>query len=397
MNSHNNKDLLLYSIRALLGFAVIMFLMFVALLLPPFLSDSEIQHVKEAYTFGQITTGFTSNILTPFIGGLAAISTFLAFIVQFLANKQQRDDIKRERAENKFYELLSLHKENVNEISVGTFKGRDAFIKMYEEFRFTYYVVKEVFEIEQRSLNRKLELGDLIIDDITHNPQSFEEVYVITAYHICFFGVSSLLDSNRSLYPKNIKPWFFKNSLDYLKQKYQTGESNLSLKLTNGVDIKITDFPLTPFEGNVGKLGHYYRHLYQLVKYTVTDNDIIIKQSNTSEWKQRYSYIKTIRAQLSNHEQALIYYNSFFRAGRVWYQDLTINQKNEDGKPISYFLDYAFIKNLPYNLVRGVGPWPKLLFRNLLNERDFASSLKEPERVIAIEKRLNWLFEWEGG
>ena len=44
--------------------------------------------------------------MSPFIAIAAAILTFFAFWVQYKANEQQKIDLKVERFENKFYELL---------------------------------------------------------------------------------------------------------------------------------------------------------------------------------------------------------------------------------------------------------------------------------------------------
>lgn len=187
---------------------------------------------------------------------------------------------------------------------------------------------------------------------------------------------------------------------EYQDEYVPRQKMNLKLKSFHKEDrnVRLLNYPVKPFDGNVGKLGHYYRHLYQLVKYVVVDEDLTLSRETSAQpWLQRYSYIKIIRAQLSNHEQTLIYYNSFFSAGRVWFADKSIDKTNEEGQPISYFLDYAIIKNLPYNLVRGIGPWPVLLFRQLLDERGYARTLDGYEKIIAIQEKLNWLFEWEGG
>src|SRR5258706_15636693 len=67
-------------------------------------------------------------------------------------------------------------------------------------------------------------------------------------------------------------------------------------------------FKFTPFEGHQSRLGHYYRHLYQTVCYVDSkDYDI-----------DKYEYVKTIRAQLTTHEQALLFINSLSPHGRVW-------------------------------------------------------------------------------
>ena len=60
---------------------------------------------------GDIIGGTTA----PFIGFMGIMLTFLAFWVQYQANINQRTDISMERFENQYYEMLRLHKENVQE------------------------------------------------------------------------------------------------------------------------------------------------------------------------------------------------------------------------------------------------------------------------------------------
>jgi len=69
------------------------------------------------------------------------------------------------------------------------------------------------------------------------------------------------------------------------------------------------NFDYTPFEGHQSRLGHYYRHLYQMTRY-VDEQSIDIN---------KYEYVKTIRAQLSTHEQALLLLNSLTPVGQDWW------------------------------------------------------------------------------
>src|SRR5690606_38694642 len=86
------------------------------------------------------------GILGPFIAIAAAILTFLAFWVQFKANEQQKKDLQIERFENKFYNLMEIHRNNVHEVIIGeTTKGRRAFISMFKELKFTYLIITEYY------------------------------------------------------------------------------------------------------------------------------------------------------------------------------------------------------------------------------------------------------------
>jgi hypothetical protein len=79
-----------------------------------------------------------------------------------------------------------------------------------------------------------------------------------------------------------------------------------------------------PFEGHQSRLGHYYRHLFQSVRFVDRQTLDIDK----------YEFVKTIRAQLSTHEQALLLLNSLTPLGRNWWAHDLVNK-------------YRLVQNLP--------------------------------------------------
>jgi hypothetical protein len=79
-----------------------------------------------------------------------------------------------------------------------------------------------------------------------------------------------------------------------------------------------------PFEGHQSRLGHYFRHLYQTVDF-IHERKVEI---------DKYSYIKALRAQLTTHEQALLYINSLTLAGNNWWSK-------------GYLIKYKMVKNIP--------------------------------------------------
>ncbi|MEQ9424997.1 MAG: putative phage abortive infection protein [Cyclobacteriaceae bacterium] len=325
------------------------------------------------------------GITAPFIGFFGVVLTFLAFYVQFEANKQLRKDIERDRFETKFYELLRLHKDNVNEIEIANKHfGRKAFIMMYLEFKFIYFVIDEEKIIWDTDDSRKALVKNIDIDKQLN-----------LAYTLFFYGVSRGPVKQNQLPPHNVSTSFLTKCIKKLKEirDKQFG----SKKTNNNGDgysiLKVNDDPESynlmvdyfPFDGYSAKLGHYFRHLYQLLKFVVlTTFDRDIKKDK----QVKYSYIKTVRAQLSNHEQTMIYYNSFFSAGQIWWGDDKIVERNEDGTLISYFLDWAIVKNTPDHLA-DIGITPSEKFIEKMNNRNYSE-----EKII---KDLAWLLESEEG
>lgn len=120
----------------------------------------------------------------------------------------------------------------------------------------------------------------------------------------------------------------------------------------NYLDISLPPYTIKlmymPFQGHMSRLGHYYRNLFQIVKFVVSQPDTVIVDKK--------EYLKTLRAQLSSHEQLLLYYNGLSILGRPW---ITNN----------YFTDFSMIKNMPVPLADfGILPHDKLGNKNSKGE-----------------------------
>ena len=78
----------------------------------------------------------------PFVAIAVGILTFLAFWVQYKANEQQKADMKDqkdradiERTETRFFEMLRLHRENVNEMSYTSYTRQSSKEDVGEEIK----------------------------------------------------------------------------------------------------------------------------------------------------------------------------------------------------------------------------------------------------------------------
>jgi len=211
------------------------------------------------------------------------------------------------------------------------------------------------------------------------------------AYTIVFIGVSWFdLSALMRIYIKKYNPIFIHTLLPYIsfiphpdsvfenvwtefKQEHLSSIlANLSIDLNENLQDKSqvpkTHIP-TMFDwftnsklnekkyfryygGHQFKLGHYYRHLYQSVKY-------IDGQKNLS-YSEKYEYLKTLRAQLSTPEQYLLFFNTISSLGRPWEFD-QINSKT----PLKNFNCYLITK---YNFIKNV---PDTYFINLIEMKKY--------------------------
>jgi len=328
-------------------------LFFIGLLIlffvPILLTRPAIWSILDFSKTGQI--GDTIGGLTaPFIALIGALLTFLAFWMQFKANKEQtrqfkeqdRSD-KRERFETKFYDMLKLHRENVSEFNIeDKLYGRKCFIHMFNELRFCYCLMTNHYKTYIKSEEPITQLNE-------------EQVFNI-AYLTFFFGIGKISDSAYNdlmkQYDKRLINEYHK-LLEGWQKPYLEGIPKMAIPHESAgiCELKVK---YKPFEGHISRLGHYFRHLFQTAKFIVEQDDEIISN--------KYEYIKTLRAQLSSHEQLLVYYNALSILGQPW---------NE----LNLLTDYRFVKNIPL---------------------PYADFYKKPKETLGVKNVLGErLFEWD--
>jgi hypothetical protein len=241
-----------------------------------------------------------------FIGGyFGPILSLIAIFFVVLTLREQRETSSAERRaeevegfENRFYRLIDLHRANVSEMSIGSVEGRRLFTKMLEEIRRALGAISQLCESGALSIT------------------TFEKLQV--AYLVVFFGVGP-------------------NSSPALLEAIRETGIELDSGNLNALELLLNRrrFPNDPyyyFDGHQQRLGHYYRHLFQSIS--------IVSQQRLIE---KRSYAKSMRAQLSTHEQLLLLINSFTSLGWRWWQDNLI-------------IEYGMVKNLPKGMMESICP-----------------------------------------
>lgn len=294
------------------------------------------------------------GIMGPFIAIIAAILTFIAFWVQYQANlmqaaqfNDQADDTAIERFENKFYNLVEIHRNNANEVKIGTStEGRKAFISMFNELKFTYCLITDFYNKNHKKTFPKDDFSDELLYNI--------------AYLIFFFGVGQ----NSSPMVKDLidKKYhgFFLNVEEYIKKHQNLWREERKKNKTIGVNFSGGVFELDikymPCNGHMSKLSHYIRNLFQLIKFIDDADEQLIP------YEDKYNYATTIRSQLSVHEQLLVYYNAVSVLGQPWLLD------------DNYLKKYCLVKSIPLPI---------------------ADFYKRPNELLGmVNDRGKVLFEW---
>ena len=190
-----------------------------------------------------------------------------------------------------------MHRENVAELEIQGTTGRKLFVLMIRELRSLLEVVKIIATTHGQTLTQR------------------EQMHI--AYYCFFFGTGP--NSSRML--KQSLSMFNPAFIDMLEKELNLPETKQKAKEARKLGF-------VPFEGHQSRLGHYYRHLYQAVRYV--DQQLI--------GIDKYEYVKTIRAQLTTHEQALLLVNSLTPIGNDWWaRDLMLGYRMVQNMPKHFF------------------------------------------------------------
>lgn len=228
--------------------------------------------------------------------------------------------------ESRFHSMLSIHRDNANNIEVNNIKGRKVFLHVLDE-------LKLIFELFSAIYNTRDETDKVISGESLYN----------LVYLSFFFGIGEKSTPMvKDLAGENFV-WFIEKShkiiIDHIDQYEKNIDKN---KKKDYIIFKINDKEykwrnVYSFgTGHLRRLGHYVRHLFQTVKF-VDDADLrLIDQ------QAKYNYISNLRAQLSAHEQILLFYNAISIMGQPWLSKLKGANEN-------YIERYCMIKSIPYN------------------------------------------------
>lgn len=306
---------------------------------------------------------YIGGILNPLIAVFAVFAAGFAFYAQYEANKQVQDQFKIQQFESQFFEMLRLHKENVNEMKI---TGYDSVIQE------TLDNEKKVVQIVRSHNTKIIEGRKVFVSMVVELISCYEFLEEINStwkvrydpidllklsYRIFFFGSNSEL-----IRLEKIDIDFIDHVKIQLRKHRKRHRDSYSRKnVYQGLNKKIELFiKYSPFTGHENRLGHYYRHLYSTVKYVVNK-----EREGLIDYKQSRGYLKILRSQMSNDEQLMLYYNYIIGFGKDW--------ENE-----GYLTKYRMLHNLPIDKVK-YAENPRTHFQ------DFINSIKPGE---------SHLFEW---
>lgn len=214
-----------------------------------------------------------------YIGGIFGTALALVTILMLAATWRSSHKIDYKTKQYQvFAQMLATHEEIIGSLKSGDSVGRDTFGQILSEFSYAYRVTKTVGRKAGWNLEDRIEI----------------------AYMYMFFG------------PKN-------HTIQLLNMYDKASLLEVNNALADRARNK------GGFKGNQNRLAHYFRNLYAAYK--------LIDTSRLTE-DEKYSLARTIRAKLSNYEQAVLTLNITSSLGSAWASEGLVDK-------------YMPIKNVP--------------------------------------------------
>ncbi|HTB52830.1 MAG TPA: putative phage abortive infection protein [Ferruginibacter sp.] len=276
------------TIFALIGFISLFFVIFN----PKYFNTSFSVDTELASKFGEFFGGY--------IGTLFSILSVLLLIYSIY---NQNIEAKKTESRNHFFKMIDYHNENVRSLSI-------QHIDLDKDYKSDGRRAFVVFKIQIHELLR-------LVEEINKkNNYKFNQTEIIDiTYIVFFFGI----DSGWIL--------FIKEKL----KKYPYHEAlieELLIKIEQNAHLKLG-------RTNQTSLSTYFRNMYNAIKL-IDDNKFL-------SIDEKKDLIKIYRAQLSNPELYVLFFNVVSRFGKKW-------------KEKKYITRYEFIKNIPTGYCDGYDP-----------------------------------------
>ncbi|WP_298247336.1 putative phage abortive infection protein [uncultured Christiangramia sp.] len=359
-----------------------------------------------------------SGTIGTMVALIIAVFTFLAFYVQYEANKKIQGQFNIQRTNEHFYKMLDIHLNNVDSfkmnshrlieepsiIKIEELKGSYTLKNFSEAFNYIFVTVPSTnsqFDTQPIIINKEILKYNITCTSTEFRTSAVNDkrvfLLMIKDFHFChsmiknaneFFKYKIKIDSLNEL---SYKVFFWgsdsnhlstsgvtaeqlENIVAYLTSIRRTFRNNKGAKLSFTYKThegeKLNTIRFVPLSGHVSRLAHYFRHLYQMVKfvhYSYVGNLISKLELENN--------LKVLRAQFTNEEVLLLYYNYRIGFGKNW------DKLGEHDYP--FFREYELLHNIP-------------LYDNI--PIDIQHPLNHFEKFIEEKRQINpkfKMFEWQ--
>lgn len=212
------------------------------------------------------------------VAAIGALLTFIAFMIQYLFNKKQKDDLTDERFENHLFHFLNSYREICNEMEIRHVgRGKTAFHYMFYEYKAIYNLLLKQEIIAPKNDRNLNELAfTLFLDGVSRN---FKPVLQ-----------SEIADKD-----KLTDIW------SDLLDLQEASENNTAENPSDKGVVYLADYRgrnIQYFHGHRPRLIPYFHYLFLIFDYLI-DEEI--------PFEKKMKKLRFLSSQMSEHEIGLLY------------------------------------------------------------------------------------------
>jgi len=287
------------------------------------------------------------NLYGGLIGTLLSASSIFLLIYTII---NQRDEAQKNNLKSNFFKMIDYHNQHLINISLSTPNPKNlqkeekkAFVTSKIQFKRIVQAIKEISVQEKLQIPPKEGKKAFVTFKIQFK-RILETIKEISVQENLQLTDSEILDISYVIFYFGIEgSWttFITNKLS----RYKGFNEELVIKIQNSLIQKDATGGL--LKTNQTHLSSYFRNMYNAIK--------MVDESKILNDFEKYELIKIYRAQLSNPELYVIFFNVLSRFGKKWLQNDFINK-------------YDLIKNIPFEYCDGYDP--KHYFPSIKFEED---------------------------
>lgn len=311
------------------------------------------------------------GIMGPFVAIVASFLTFLAFLMQYQANEIQKKELKRqsmvhdqEQFEAKLYQMLDVYNKNVSRLRAGDLVGKRAIPELLSELHFIYRCVRYAYRSIKEAgtalfVTDKAQREDmeLYMKEVLKDAKAENIEFMKFAYALFFYGFPRVNPYERYKGKYVLENIIFQRlqQLRFEKSVVRYQDYFLDDKISIIRYPNSNNAHYQMMKGHHEELGTYYRQMFQIF------TSIADLSESIADEDQKYRYAKLLRSQLTDYEQALLYYNSMSEMGTAWNKmNASLGDTREGMGLIARF---RLIKNIPGNYLF-FGLTPDIVYDN---------------------------------
>ncbi|MEQ1111354.1 putative phage abortive infection protein [Acinetobacter johnsonii] len=310
--------------------------------------------------------GYLGSYFSGLTSIFILISTGAAVYFSYNAFQEERNRVKRQHLEDRFYHLIEMHRQNVSDMIIeykgGRIENSKSILNIFRELELIVKILKIKIFLDsdfKKALNRvcsdrdkKLTVllfefdGKNILKDLNLDNSEVEKFLYEVAFLIMFIGCG---ERSSKILINYLKKFQEKINVEIVFEIFSDETFRENLRNNYRFKYKL-------FGGHQSRLGHYYRNMFHVLKFIDSNTDLNLEE--------KISYIKNFRVQLNTFEQALLIVNSKTIFGKDWSK---------------YIIKYKLVKNIP-----------KDFFGN-----DYWFNIEEEIKSIATTKKNKHMVEKE--